>query len=180
MEPCGRDYGQPNPDAPRELAQLAFLIGKWRCESSVKQPDGTFKTHPAIRVGRYILDGYVIADEFRQLGPAGELMQLGETYRSYDPRKRAWVMKWLDALASTWLDLGPHNLGGIHVSATQIAFKHHLPPGLPPGLFPRDTVFRNSFSNISNDHFTWRAETSTDGGQNWTTVQVIENYRIKD
>ena len=64
-------YGAPNPNAPKELAQFAFLIGKWRCESRVKERGGKFHTYRAQWLARYILEGYVIADEFRQWGPDG-------------------------------------------------------------------------------------------------------------
>ena len=37
-------YGSPNPNAPKELSQFGFLIGKWRCESKVKGQDGKYQT----------------------------------------------------------------------------------------------------------------------------------------
>ncbi|NIO00721.1 MAG: hypothetical protein GTO42_01060 [Candidatus Latescibacteria bacterium] len=175
-----RTYGKPNPDAPRQLSQFAFLIGKWRCDSKVKGKDGVFETHPATWTGRYILDGYVIADEFRQMGPGGELIQLGQNYRSFDTDKNAWVMKWHDALASTWLDLGPEELGGVLIDDTSITFMHYVPERLAGKLFPPHTLFRLTFSDISENHFTWRAEISTDGEETWDEVQVIEAYRMKD
>ncbi len=181
MDLAHPDYGRPNPNAPKELSQLAFLIGKWRCESRVKGPDGVYKTYRAAWVGRYVLDGYVIADEFRQWGPAGELMQLGQNYRSYNTEKKTWIIKWLDALASTWFDLGPEELGGVQVTDTSITYKHYMPPSGPAGkLFPPHTLFRLTYSNISENHFTWRAEISTDGGATWNEVQVIEAHRAKD
>lgn len=172
-----RAYGRPNPQAPEELAQFAFLIGTWRCESKIKRPDGEYTTHPAEWIGRYILDGYVIADEFRQFGPNGELTQLGETYRAYDAASGSWVMRWHDALTASWLDLGPADLGGVQVSDSSITFRHRVPPDLPTELFPPHALFRVSFSDISGDHFTWRAEVSRDGGGEWEQVQVIEAYR---
>ncbi len=174
------EYGAPNPNAPLELSQFAFLIGKWRCESRVKNPDGSFQAYPATWIGRYILDGYVIADEFRQFGPDGALTQLGQNYRSFSNERNTWVMKWHDALASTWLDLGPQDLGGVRVTEDTITFMHHLPPGLPDGLFPSHTTFRVTFSGISDDHFTWTADISRDGGASWEKVQVIEAHLDHD
>jgi hypothetical protein len=174
------EYGKPNPKAPPELSQFAFLIGKWRCESKVKGQDGEYQTYPAIWIGRYILDGYVIADEFRQFGPNGELTQLGQTYRSYNSEKNIWIMKWHDALASTWLNLGPEDLGGVQVSDESITFKHHVPPGPVGQLFPPHAVFRMTISDISENHFIWRAEVSTDREKSWDQVHVIEAYRAED
>ncbi|UCG52917.1 MAG: hypothetical protein JSW58_04995 [Candidatus Latescibacterota bacterium] len=174
------DCGKPNTNAPEELSQFGFLVGRWRCESKVKGPNGVFATHAATWVGRYILDGYVIADEFRQTTENGELVQLGQNYRSYNSNKGVWVMKWHDALASTWLDLGPEELGGVQVSDTSITFRHHVPPDLVGKLFPPQSLFRVTFSNISENHFTWQAEVSTDGEKTWEEVQVIEAYRVED
>ena len=122
MDLAHSKYGKPDPNAPREFSQFAFLIGQWRCESRVKGPDGAFKTYRATWVGRYILDGYVIADEWRQTGPTGKLMQLGQNFRSYNTDQKAWIMKWLDALASTWLDLGPEDLGGCVCEVNSVGF----------------------------------------------------------
>ena len=102
-----RDYGQPNPKAPKELSQFGFLIGAWKCDIKVKGEDGTYDTHKGSWAARYILDGYVIADEFRQTGPNGELVRLGTTYRSYNADQKRWVMKWLDAMNSTLVGSGP-------------------------------------------------------------------------
>ncbi len=174
------DFGAPNPNAPEELSQFVFLIGKWRCESKVKGQDGEYQTYSAVWIGRYVLDGYVIADEFRQMDSDGQLTQLGQTYRSYNSEKKTWVMKWHDALASTWLDLVPEDLGGVRVTDTAITFKHHLPPGPVAKLFPPHTIFRMTISDISPDHFTWRAHVSTDGEKTWDQVQVLEAYRDKN
>ena len=166
------EYGKPKPDAPEELSQFAFLIGKWRCDEKLKRPDGTYESFQATWICRYILDGYAIADEYRTTRPdTGELVRLGATYRSYNAEKKTWVMKWQDALTATWLDLGPEELGGVQVDQESITFKHRL---------PEDGLLRCTFSNISKDHFTWRGETSTDGGETWVEVMVIQAHRDLD
>ena len=101
-----------------------FLIGKWRCESKVNGQDGEYQTYSAVWIGRHILDGYVIADEFRQMDSDGQLTQLGQTYRSYNSEKKTWVMKWHDVLASTWLDLVPEDLGGVRVRLLALGPMH--------------------------------------------------------
>jgi hypothetical protein len=32
-----QEFGAPNPKAPPELSQFAFLIGKWRCDAKSNQ-----------------------------------------------------------------------------------------------------------------------------------------------
>ena len=169
MDP--NEYGKPNPNAPVELSQFAFLIGRWRCDVKTKEQDGAWVTSQATWVCRYILDGYVIADEFRQVGASGEVVRFGATYRSYSTDEGRWIMKWHDALTSSWLDLGPRELGGVRVGDESITFKHYVPP---------DGVLRATFLNISKEHVTWRGELSFDAGETWDEVMVIEAYRAKD
>ncbi len=162
--------GRPNPKAPEELSQLAFLIGTWRCDVEEKSRDGSWAKSKATWVWRYILDGYVIADEYRQIDSDGALVRLGATYRSFDTVANAWIMRWHDALNSTWLDLGPEDLGGVRVKDTSIIFKHHAPP---------DGVVRCTYIKRSDDRFTWRGELSTDGQETWNDVMVIDAHRVK-
>jgi len=171
MNPNQQEYGAPNSNAPEELSQFTFLIGKWRCDAKIKGADGAWQPFQATWVGRYILDGYAIADEYRMTKPDGTLVMLGQNYRSYNTDKKAWVMKWQEALTSTWLDLGPEELGGVRVNDTSITYKAQFRP---------DEIHRMTYLNISEDHFTWRGEASRDGGKTWTEIMVIEAYRIKN
>ena len=170
MTAAAGEFGRPNPDAPRELEEFAFLIGEWRCDIRIRAADDGYETHEGSLVARYTLDGYAIVDEFRQIGPSGELVRFGATYRSYNKDTRAWVMRWHDALNSTWLELGPEDLGGVHVEDDSITFKHRYPP---------NGLVRIRFSNISADRFTWSADLSTDDGVTWTgSVMVMKASRV--
>ncbi|MCZ6671667.1 MAG: hypothetical protein O7C75_01885, partial [Verrucomicrobia bacterium] len=84
------NYGKPNPNAPIQLSTFAFLIGKWNCEVTLKQEDGSFSQLQAMWEGRYILDGYVIADEYRMVDASGKLLMLGMNYRAYDSEINSW------------------------------------------------------------------------------------------
>ena len=61
-------------------------------------------------LGHYILDGYAIADEYRMIGPSGQLIVLGMNFRVYDDAKKVWNIKWLSALEGTWTDLTSEQL----------------------------------------------------------------------
>ena len=163
---------KPNPGAPRELSRFAFLLGEWRCDVRLKREDGTWQSLKATWKGRYILDGYVIEDEYRMTGPAGELLVLGINLRCYDAQKKTWTMKWLNALAGTWVDLGPEELGGVQISEESIIYVLKEP--VAAHAFTRAT-----YTNISRDHFTWRGEKSNDG-KAWEEFMVIEAYRSEN
>ena len=73
-------YGVPNLNASKELSHFAFLIGKWHGEGITRDEAGNCSgAYRMTWVGRYILDGYVIADEARILDEKGEL----ETHLHY-------------------------------------------------------------------------------------------------
>ena len=169
MKQNQQEYGKLNPGAPPELSRFAFLIGKWRCDAKLKQEDGAWGNLKATWEGRFILDGYAIADEFRMMTPAGELLVLGLNLRAYDARKKAWNMKWLSALTGTWVDLGPEDLGGVHADEKTITFSMKEP-------LAAHSLTRATYTIVSRDHFTWRGERSNDG-KRWEEFLVIEADR---
>ena len=166
-----KEHGSPNSKAPPELSQFAFLIGKWRCEVRLRGEDGTWQPYQATWVGRYILDGYVIADEYRMIGQTGELIVHGMNFRSYSVEEKTWVMRWLNA-TGFWLELGPEKLGGVRVTPKTITFNFI-------DTFAPDSLTRVTFSNIAETHFIWSSERSLDQGKTWAEFMVIEAHRNK-
>jgi len=168
-----KEYGTPNPKAAPELSQFAFIIGEWRCDARMKGEDGTWQSYRATWIGRYMLDGHVIADEYRMTNQTGELIVHGMNFRSYSIERKTWVMRWLNATGSFWLELGPENLGGIRVAPKTITFNFI-------DTFAPDALTRVTFSNIIENHFTWSGERSLDQGKTWTEFMVIEAHRTND
>ena len=164
------EYGRPNPKAPPELSQFAFIIGEWRCDVRVEGPDETWETFQATWVGRYILDGYVIADEYRMTNRAGDVVVHGINFRTYSVDRKTWVMRWLDATRSFWVELGSEDRGGVRVTPEAITFDL-------VDQFAPDALSRVTFSNMSADHFTWKEEKSLDDGQTWAAFVAIEAHR---
>jgi hypothetical protein len=167
----GDDFGKTNPNAPAALSRFAFLIGQWTCEASVRLAGGQWQTLQGTWVGRFILDGHAIADEYRMTGASGELIVLGLNLRTFDAAKQTWNMKWLNALAGTWLDLGPEELGGVSFDGQSITYAFREPVAA-------HAYTRATYTNISEQHFTWRGEKSDDG-KAWTEFMVVEVYRAK-
>jgi hypothetical protein len=169
MDQVKHEFNQPNPNAPTELSRFAFLIGRWRCEAKVKSAKGEWQTFRAHWVGHYILDGYAIADEYRMTDPSGRLLVLGMNFRAYDPGKQIWNIKWLNALAGTWTDLGSQELGGIRFDGQSVIYAFKEPVAA-------HAYTRATYTNISQTHFTWRGEMSDDG-QVWSEFMTVEAYR---
>jgi hypothetical protein len=123
-------------------------------------------------LGRVILDGYAIVDEYRMAGSAGELMVLGLNLRAYDAAKQIWNIKWLNALAGTWMDLGPEELGGVSFDGQSVTYVFKEP-------MAAHAYTRATYTNISEEHFTWRGEKSEDA-KTWSEFMVIEAYRPRE
>jgi len=140
-----------------QLSDFAFIIGRWECDVNIKKGDDEFEQNEALWTGRYILDGNAIEDEYRETNEDGELIRLGINIRSYN-NENGWTMKWFDALNSSWLDLGPKELGGVHVNSSSISFKHFA---------LNDMLVRITFFDIKDDSFSWKADVSNDNGKTW-------------
>jgi hypothetical protein len=171
MDQVDQEFGKPNPHAPEALSRFAFLIGRWRCEARVKSANGEWQTFQATWLGRFILDGYAIADEYKMTGSSRELIVLGMNLRTYDASKQVWNIKWLNALSGTWVDLGPEELGGVRFDGQSIIYAFKEP-------MAAHAYTRATYTNFSKTHFTWRGEKSHDG-KAWTEFMVVEAYRSK-
>ncbi|HET7208943.1 MAG TPA: hypothetical protein VFI95_20365 [Terriglobales bacterium] len=171
MHDADKNFGKLNPHAPPELSKFAFLIGNFHCEARIKSADGQWQKFAATWEGRYVLDGYAIADEYRMTGSSGDLLVLGLNFRAYDAARKTWQIKWLNGLTGTWLDLGPEELGGVKVDGQSIIYS--FKETVAGHAFTRAT-----YTNISKDRFTWRGEKSEDR-KTWSEFMVIEAYRSK-
>jgi hypothetical protein len=164
---------KPNPNAPKELSRFAFLIGRWKFNARFKAADGEWKMFHGTWLGRYILDGYAIADEYRMIGSSGELIVFGMNFRIYDPAKQVWNIKWLNALEGTWTDLTSEQFGGARFDGQSVTYAFKAERG---AQWP---FTRATYTNISRTHFTWRGEKSEDA-KTWTEFMVVECDRSAD
>ncbi len=123
-------------------------------------------------LGRFILDGYAIADEYRMTDSSGRLIALGMNFRTYDAAKQNWNLKWLNALTGKWTDLAPSELGGVRFDGQSIIYAFKEPVAA-------HAYTRATYTNISKTHFTWRGEKSDDG-KAWSKFMVVESGRSKE
>lgn len=159
------EFGKLNPNAPDALSRFAFLIGSWRCDARIKLDNGDCQTFDATWVGRFILDGYAIADEYRMTNSSGDLLVLGMNFRTYDKARQVWNIKWFDALAGKWLDLGSEELGGVSFGDRSVGYIFREPVAA-------HAYTRATYTSNSDSHFTWQGEKSDDG-RTWTEFMVV-------
>ncbi len=79
-------YGERNAQAPAELDLFSFLVGKWSGAGKARLPDGGHAQFELTWIGRYVLNGMAIADEFHSLTPDGK-PYLGISLRQFDPEQ---------------------------------------------------------------------------------------------
>ena len=171
MDNNDQDFGKLAPHAPAELSRWAFLIGRWRCEARILLAGGEWQKFDAAWVGRFILDGYVVADEYRMTDASGQLIVLGLNLRSYDARNKTWNIRWLNALDGNWTNLASQELGGIRFDGPSITYVFKEP-------MAGHAYTRATYTPHSAAHFTWRGEKSDDA-KNWGEFMVVECYRIE-
>ena len=174
MQLAKRGFGKISGVAP-ELARFAFLIGKWRFDAKVKLAGGEVITFRGTWIGRYILEGHAIADEYRMVDASGKLIVLGLNLRAYDAAKKMWNIKWLNGLTGTWADLTPAELGGVTYtgpSSLSYIFNETSP------MDAAHTYSRVTYTNDAKNRFTWRGEKSSDR-KAWTEFMVVECRRAK-
>lgn len=166
------DFGKLNPKAPAELSMFAFLIGRWHCEARLMSATGTWQTYKAAWLGRFILDGYAIADEYRMWGASGEPIVLGMNFRTYDAEKQRWNIRWLSGLAGSWTNLVSEELGGVRMYRQSIIYAFKEP-------IAGHAYTRATYMSHSPTRFTWRGEKSDDS-KNWSEFMVVEAHRDED
>ena len=79
-------FGRPNPAAPPQLLEFAFMIGEFDCVDVIRQPDGTTVEFSAIWNARYFLNGMGIVDEYWSPDFATS------NVRIYDPQEGRWMV----------------------------------------------------------------------------------------
>lgn len=140
-------HDKPNPKAHPELSRFAFLIGRWRFDARFKSPKGDWQTFHGTWTGRYILDGYAIADEYKMLGSGGEVVVLGMNFRVYDSARQIWTIRWLNALDGTWTDLTSEEFGGAKFEGQSVSYVFREPIGASAGWAA--TYTRATYTSVS-------------------------------
>ncbi len=152
-----RDFGRLHPQAPPETEQYAFLIGEWSCTTRFQKPDGSgeFNEGHATWTGEYILDGWAIQDLWvRRLADGREFH--GTNIRSFNPETKKWDNRWLPAGSLQW----------VYYESEMQADTMVMTGGEGSDPFG-DYVDRNTFSEITPEHWRWRKDRSYDGGKTW-------------
>jgi len=163
-------YGVRSADAPKELDAFAFLIGQWEGVGKTKTADGKIVEFGGVTwIGRYILDGLVIADEGHASGPDGS-PYFGISFRHYDQNKKAWIVEFLNVSRSFLRKQVNARSGSVTVDGKDVVVLAEGPEGWG----------RETYHVESNERFTYSLDLSTDAGRTWNVAQVEMSFTRKE
>lgn len=167
--PAITTYGQRNANAPSELEAFAFFIGKWEGVGKTELPDGRSAEFAASWVGRYILDGMAIADEFHSSAPDGS-PYLGISLRQYDSEKKGWIVEYINVSNSFLRRQVNATSGSVRVDGQTVVVISEAP----------DMWSRETYQVSSHDSFTYSIDLSSDSGRSWIVGQIKMNFTRKE
>jgi hypothetical protein len=160
-EPAISPYGHKNAQAPSQLSDFAFLVGKWQGSGKTRLADGSYAQFSGVTwIGRYILNGMAIADEFHAATPDGKAY-LGISLRQFDTRHHSWIIEYLNVTNSFLRQVDPGS-GSVSLDGGSVVVVSADGP----------SRFRESYQLTDQDHYTYRAATSHDGGRNWDPTSI--------
>ena len=160
-EPAITTYVQKNAQAPSQLNLFSFLVGKWKGAGKTRLADGSHAQWELTWIGRYILNGMAIADEFHSLAPDGS-PYLGISLRHFDTKHDSWVIEYLN-VSNSFLrrQVNPQS-GSVSLDAGAIV------------VISEDgqTRIREHYRVADQNHFSYRMDMSRDEGRTWDPVLI--------
>jgi hypothetical protein len=142
--------GARNPNAPPETAQYDFVIGDWDVVINFRNPDGTEVTYNAKWHNSWIVDGYVVMQEWR--GPYAS----GSEVRRYSSE------------LGYWEGFNVYNNWGSPKAATARFADDEMVVMIEPVTDERGAfINRETYSNITEDRWEMHSDRSYDDGATW-------------
>jgi hypothetical protein len=160
-QPAVTPYGSKSPSAPDELGLFSFLIGKWEGIARVRLADGTFAESKVTWIGRYVLDGAAIADEFHSANPDSS-PYLGVSLRQFDARAHAWTVEYINVTGGFLRRQVNARSGSVRREGDTV-FVTATDGG---------TVARESYRVPDRRRFVYRIDTSKDRGRTWDSGSI--------
>jgi hypothetical protein len=132
----------------------------------VKLDGGKFAEFTVSWIGRYILDGTAIADEFHSLAPDGS-PYLGISLRQYDTKRKTWIIEYLNVSHSFLRKQVNSGSGSVTVDGPSVTVTSGAP----------DSMSREHYRVADRDNFVYCLDASDDGGSNWNEGQIEITFR---
>ena len=143
----------PHPSLGDEARAFDRFVGTWDCDFTFFLPDGNTKHSAGELEFGWILDGQAVQDIWITYPQeAGKERGIGTTVRFFDAKAKTWRIIFVGPAYGALITVQ----GG--TEGDRIVLR---------GVDNEGTMLRWSFNAIQADSFTWRGETSRDGGKTW-------------
>jgi hypothetical protein len=153
-----------NTPANAHAADFDYLLGDWEFSGANAQYGKLHGYWSAVRLD----NPKQILDEYRVVGPKGEIYYSTTTLRAYDGRLDEWELVSMDE------GTGLQNLGTGRKDGSEMHINQKFLG--PNGSF---STLRIRYYDIGADSFSWTADRSSDDGKTWTkNFQTLNVKRI--
>lgn len=143
----------PHPSLGDEARAFDRFVGTWDCEFTFFLRDGNTKHSEGELEFGWILDGQAVQDIWITYPQeAGKERGIGTTVRFFDAKSKTWRIIFVGPAYGALITVQGGAEGG------RIVLR---------GVDDKGAMLRWSFNDIQADSFTWRGETSRDGGASW-------------
>lgn len=152
-----------------------FWIGDWNIRQKILRQDGTWLRFEAKTSVSPALDGCAIVEhwegtvQFFWEGMRTPEPMRGLSVRAYDPDTGRWHIHWMDTRTPHF---GAPYVGGFSEGRGEFFREWMTPEG--------ERLGRITFSDITPESVDWELAISSDGGQSWSSLWVMEMYRMEE
>ncbi len=146
---------QINVSFAEGIDDLDFFLGEWDITSKDIQPNGQYALSKAKSKAYRFLDGTSIMDEWRSLGPDGEVVFRGGSFRTYVPWAKKWQIVWFMANVTGYTNISANFKDG----EIQMTGQGEDPSG--------QFLERAKYYEITDNGFKFTMDRSYDGGVTW-------------
>jgi hypothetical protein len=160
------------PAAPEEASQMDWFVGDWNVKSRMLvslDPEQWVEDEGTSSVST-IIGGYALMETFS--GSLGGSPVEGVSIRTYNSDLGKWEQRWIDNTTPGFFEFTGAWDGEQFVAEDNKNF-------VPEDQGGRGELNgrRETFYEISDDHFLWKYEGTRDGGETWREVWTLEYTR---
>ena len=160
------------PSSSSAAHAFDFWIGDWVIQQRILRQDGTWLRSEAKTAVSPVLNGSALIEhwegtvEFFWEGMKAPEKMKGLSVRAYDPQADKWYIHWMDSRTPRF---GEPYVGNFDQDQGQFYKEWQTPQGKRLG--------RITFSNITLNSVVWDLAISSDEGQTWTSLWIMEMSR---
>lgn len=171
---------EPTPEAtavpytlPEEAHQLDWFIGTWKVDSRYLNDPATnqWLEDTVSSTIKPIIGGFALQESFTGSLAGAPIDAI--SVRTFNSSIGKWEQRWLDNTSPGFAEYTGEFKDGMFTGYSNRGYSPEIEGGDSKQRGTREVFF-----NIMPDHFSWRLETTTDGGKTWTVIWTLEYSRV--